>query len=109
LLKVLCDVLDQAGFEVASASTATEAIDVISGCRYAAIVADCSLPDLPPLDWLAALRSVAPSAPLILLSGLVSLQDAQRLVVEFRAATRLKKPCAPDELVAAVKRAIEAQ
>jgi len=53
---VLCDVLQRAGFEVASASTATQAIDLLAGRRYAAIVADCSLPDLPVLDWLAAVR-----------------------------------------------------
>ena len=108
LLGVLGEVLDRAGFEVATASTATEAIDLLVGRRYAAIVADCSLPDLPPLDWLAAARGAAPTTPLILFSGLVSLQDAQRLTVQFRALTLLKKPCTPEQLVAAVRRALEA-
>jgi DNA-binding response OmpR family regulator len=107
LLTVLCEVLERAGFETAGASTAAQAVDSLAGRRYAAIVADCSLPDLPALDWLTAVRGAAPTTPLVLLSGLVSLQDAQRLVVEFRAATLLKKPCAPDELVAAVRRAID--
>jgi DNA-binding response OmpR family regulator len=66
LLTVLCDVLYGAGFEVASASTATQAIDILAGHHYAAILADCSLPDLPALDWLTAVRGAAPTMPLVL-------------------------------------------
>jgi DNA-binding response OmpR family regulator len=63
--------LGPAGFEVDTVATATEALDRLATRRYAVIVADCVLPGLPVLDWLAALRGAAPTTPLILCSGTI--------------------------------------
>jgi DNA-binding response OmpR family regulator len=68
---VLRDGLGHADFEVDTAATATEALDRLATRRYAVIVADCVLPGLPVLDWLAALRGAAPTTPLILCSGTI--------------------------------------
>jgi DNA-binding response OmpR family regulator len=60
VLDVLREALERAGFAVDTARTATETMGSLTARRYAAIVADCMLPDLTPLDWLAALRGAAP-------------------------------------------------
>ena len=60
---VLYEALVAAGFEVDTAQTATEAIEWLSTRQYAVIIADCVLPDLTPLDWLAAIRGAAPEYP----------------------------------------------
>ncbi len=63
VLSVLRDTLAQAGFEVATAPTATEALELLNRRQYAVIAAESFLPDLSPLDWLAALRGAAPGTP----------------------------------------------
>jgi DNA-binding response OmpR family regulator len=61
--EVLQESLERAGFTVDTARTATDAVSGLTAHRYAAIVADCMLPDLAPLDWLAAIRGAAPATP----------------------------------------------
>src|SRR5262245_1156493 len=77
VLEVLREALEKAGFHVESAGTAAEAIERLDGHRYAAIVADCVLPDLAPPDWLAALRSAARGIPLVVYSGTIGLRVLQ--------------------------------
>ncbi len=62
----LCFPLTGAGFEVEAVTSAAEALTLLSDRRYTLIVADCRLPDLPPLDWMAALLGAAPATPLVL-------------------------------------------
>ena len=81
VLGVLRDALGRAGLEVESAQTATEGVELVSTRRYAVIGADCFLPELPPLDWLAALRAPH-GAPLIVYSG--SGPRLRLLVHDFR-------------------------
>jgi DNA-binding response OmpR family regulator len=76
---------------VDTAQTATEAMELLAGRRYAAIVADCVLPDLPPLDWLAALRGAAPGMPLVVYSGPVVLDDLPHLARDWGVAAVLEK------------------
>jgi DNA-binding response OmpR family regulator len=95
-----------AGFEVDVAQTATEAVERLAAGRYSAILSDCVLPDLPPLEWLAVARSVAPVTPLVVYSGAVHLDELRTLARDWRVAAVLAKPFSPVELVAAVRKAI---
>jgi DNA-binding response OmpR family regulator len=104
---VFRDALGHAGFEVDTAATATEAVDCLATRRYAVIVADCGLPDLPTLDWLASLRGAAPTTPLVLCSGMLVGDELRRQTADFRAVAVLEKPFSLGQLVAAVRRAID--
>ena len=104
---LLRDALGQAGFEADTAETATEAIDHLATRRYAVIVADCILPDLPTLDWLAALRGAAPTTPLILQSGGIGPEELAGYAAEFGVAGVLEKPFSVGQLLAAVRAAVE--
>ncbi len=109
VLGVFRDALGRAGFEVETAGTAAEAVELLAGRRYAAIVADCFLPDLAPLDWLAAVRGVAPTSPFVVYSGSIRLEELRAHAADFRAVAVLEKPLAPARLVAAVQRAMGKQ
>jgi DNA-binding response OmpR family regulator len=98
------DSFEAAGFEVDTAQTATEAAERLAA--RAAILSDCVLPDLPPLEWLAVARGTAPTTPLVVCSGAVHLDELRELAKEWRLATGLAKPFSPGELVAAVREAI---
>jgi DNA-binding response OmpR family regulator len=104
--EVLAESLAQADFDVDTAETVTEAMERLSAGHYVAIVADGVLPDLSPMDWLAAIRGAAPDTPLVLYSGTLAFEDLQQLARQWGVAALLEKPFAPAELVAAVRAAI---
>ena len=109
LREVIRDTLDAAGFEVDTAAASAEALDRLATRRsYAAVIADCVLPDLPVLDWLAALRGAAPTTPLILSSGAISY-ELKSYAADFGAVAVLEKPFSGEQLVAAVREAIEGE
>jgi DNA-binding response OmpR family regulator len=88
--------------------TATAGAERLTVRRYAAILSDCVLPDLPPLEWLAVARGAAPATPLVVYSGAVHLDELRELAREWRVAAVLAKPFSPAPLVAAVREAIAA-
>jgi DNA-binding response OmpR family regulator len=61
VLDVVRESFEAAGFEVDTVQTATEAAERLTARRYAAILSDCVLPDLPPLEWLAVARAPRPT------------------------------------------------
>jgi DNA-binding response OmpR family regulator len=107
LLDLVREVFVAAGFEVDTAQTATEAAERLTARRYAAILSDYMLPDLPPPEWLAVARDAAPTTPLVVYSGAVQLKELEGLAREWRVAAVLAKPFSPAQLVAAVRAAIE--
>ena len=98
--------LGRARFTVETAGTAGECLALLAERRYAAIVANASLSEFPPLDWLAALRGAAPSTPLICYVDPLCAWGLEAVSREFRPATVLAIPFAPEDLVAAVREAL---
>ena len=109
VLEVLRVNLESAGFMVDTARTAATALELLTGRRYAAIVIDCALPDLPSLDWLAAVRSVAPMTPLVIYAGMIHINKLRRLAQAWGAVAVLAKPFSPADLVRVVRGAVVQQ
>ena len=108
VLDLVRESLEGAGFEVDAAKTATAGTERLAGRRYAAILSDCVLPDLPPLEWLAVARGAAPATPLVVYSGAVHLDELQELAREWRVAAVVAKPFSSAQLVEAVREAVAA-
>lgn len=106
VLDTLREALDDAGFDIDTAATPTEALDRLATRPYAGIVADCILPGLPVLDWLAALRGAAPRTPLILCSGAIG-DELTIYATECGAVAVLEKPFSGEQLRAAMRAALE--
>ena len=98
--------LTGAGFDVETAQTATEAVEWLARRPYAAIVTDGYVPDMPPLDWLAALRGVATTTPLVVYVESSRQEEPGGHAAEFRAAAVLAPPVSPAQLVEAVRAAL---
>jgi CheY-like chemotaxis protein len=96
---VVRESLEGAGFEVDTAVIATEASERLAARRYAAILSDCVLPDLPPLEWLAVARGAAPGTPMVVYSGAVHLDEVHALARKWRVVAVLAKPFSPAEEV----------
>jgi len=95
------------GFEVSGAEDGLAALRALDGARFDAVVLDIALPKLDGLSVLRRLRADARFATLPVLTLSASLGvDYQRIALAAGATVALEKPCLPEELLAAVKRAL---
>ena len=100
--------LRSAGYEVTSAATGMDALDLIDRERYQVIVSDLFLPDKSGLDILQNVHKVSPSTDFIVVTGHASAQTAVRAMKEG-AFDYITKPIDFDELKIVVSKALEKQ
>lgn len=103
--RYLALVLDRAGFDVVDASSASEALAILSEREVTAVLIDLVLPGGTGLDLLDELRRnpATESLPAVLLSGreTIAAGDLAR-----RGAVFLPKPISPESVVAALHRVL---
>ncbi len=108
------DILELDGHRVRSAATAAEALSHPALAEFAAIVLDRKLPDATAETLLPALRSAAPGAAIVVVTGFADLHGAIAALRQG-AADYILKPIDAGELrarigrVAEVRRAEEAR
>ena len=97
------------GFEVSDAADGLEALHSIERSAPDVVVLDVALPKLYGLSLLRRLRADGRYAALPVLTLSASLGvDYERLAVAAGATEALEKPCLPEELLAAVQKALKA-
>jgi len=97
------------GFEVSAAEDGIQALHSIEQSSPDVVVLDIALPRLDGLSVLKRLRADERFAGLPVLTLSASLgADYQRLAKAAGATEALEKPCLPDELLAAVEKALKA-
>jgi DNA-binding NtrC family response regulator len=104
-LDLFSTTLRQAGFDVEGTPSGFDALSALTPRRYAAVVADHVLPDVPGMELLVALRRALPGMPFILCSGFLTAElraDAR----EFGAFAVLEKPVSMQALVGIVRAAL---
>ncbi len=92
-LRLLTELLDEAApgrFRVHSARRLAEGLDELRARSYPVVLLDLSLPDASGLDTIDAVRRVAPKTPLIVLSGLMDDELAERVCERGAAASFVK-------------------
>lgn len=97
------------GFEVTAAEDGLQALHSIEQRSPDVVVLDVALPKLDGLSVLRRLRADQryASLPVLTLSASLGV-DYQRLAMAAGATEALEKPCLPDELLAAVQKALKA-
>jgi DNA-binding NarL/FixJ family response regulator len=91
---------------VGEARNGTEAILEAARLKPDVIVLDLAMPRRSGLDALPELRRVAPDARIVVLSGF-SAEIAAADVLRLGAAAYLEKGISPDEIVAAIRAALD--
>lgn len=99
-------VLRQVGATVRSASSATEALELIKAAVPAVVVADIAMPQHDGTWLLREVRTLqgVPAIPFIAFTALALVHDRQRILAAG-FADHIVKPADPDEVVQAIVRA----
>ena len=93
-------------YEVRTAATGAETIECASAWRPDLLLLDWTLPDTTGeevVDKLRARGSGCETLPIVIVSGDVTVKEIARRI----GAVACPKPCAIDQLMAAVERALE--
>lgn len=104
VVKLKCAILEQAGHEVTSATSAHEAIEMMDANEYDAVVTDWRLGDGNGRSVVQAAKNHS-TMPVVVVSGYVAeaYQSAEPL-----ADLYLEKPVNPEELVTIVNELLKA-
>jgi two-component system response regulator FlrC len=99
--------LKRAGFVTEQARSGEEALRVTRPGAFDAVVTDLRMIGMDGLQLTARLKALDPALPVLLVTAFGSL-DTAREAMRLGAFDYLSKPFSPDELVGAVRKAIQA-
>lgn len=105
-LAYLRSTLERAGHAVESAKDGATACRRVQAGRFALVLADLKLPEMSGLDVLKAARQAAPLTVGVVFTAHSSVETALEALREG-AYDYLLKPCEPEVILAAVRRALE--
>lgn len=105
VLGMLERALTSASVRVFSVRTGAEALELLSGRAFDAVVSDIQMPGISGLKLLRAVREYDLDLPIVLMTGQPNLSGAA-MAVEYGAFQYLIKPVAIDKLRAIVARAV---
>ncbi|MBL0276364.1 MAG: sigma-54-dependent Fis family transcriptional regulator [Anaeromyxobacter sp.] len=103
----LREILEQEGLEVAEAADGQAALEAYDACPAPLVITDLRMPRLDGLGLLAALGRRSPAPRVVLITAHGSERDAVE-AMKAGATDYFKKPFDTDELLAVVRRAVEA-
>ena len=98
--------LQRAGFVVLSAPDGKAAIEIAAKRRPDAVVTDLKMPGMTGVELISALRELDDDLPIVLMTAYGTVETAVQ-AIRRGAFDYITKPFEGDELVIAVKRAIE--
>jgi DNA-binding NtrC family response regulator len=103
---MICMVLRVNRFEVSEAEGAAAGLKLFDESAFDAAVVDIFLADGNGLDVIAKMRDAVPDLPVVVISGLASLNAASH-ATNPSSVVRLQKPFRPKDLIGAIGRAQE--
>jgi two-component system nitrogen regulation response regulator NtrX len=106
ILKTLTDVLRDEGFEVVTASSGEDALQIYTETAPDVILLDVWLSGMDGIEVLKKIRSQAPDAQVIMMSGHGTIETAVR-ATKFGAYDFAEKPLSVDKLVIVIQNALE--
>ncbi|QOJ01285.1 MAG: sigma-54-dependent Fis family transcriptional regulator [Phycisphaeraceae bacterium] len=102
----VCETLRRAGFEVHAAGDGREALAAIARRRPDVVVTDMRMPGMGGVELLAEVRRLDEDLPVLVMTAFATI-DTAVAAMRQGAFDYLTKPFEGDELIIAVKRAVE--
>jgi len=98
--------LQRAGFTVVTASDGAAALEMIARRRPDAVVTDLRMPEMTGLELIERIRQIDDELPIVMMTAFSTVETAVE-AIKLGAYDYITKPFEGDELIIAVKRAIE--
>jgi CheY-like chemotaxis protein len=106
--ELMAEVLVAAGCQVFSAASGQEGLDTLAGNPVDVVVTDVGMPGMGGLELARAAKAIAPSVPVVIVTGWAEREDIARARGKDVDAV-LIKPVDPDALTAAVVEVVQAR
>ncbi len=100
-------VLSQEGYEISSANSAEEALEILRQKSVDVIISDEQMPGLSGSEFLTIVRHSYPDIVRIILTGQASLEAAIRAINKGEVYRFLTKPCNRQDLTNAIEHGLE--
>ncbi len=106
--ELLREMLESAGYDVATAESGAVALELLAEARFDAVISDIRMPDLDGPAFAARLKREHPALArrLLFVSG-DTLSDAVRRAIDSAGAPTLDKPFAAHEVLAALRQLLD--
>ena len=105
LISTMAERLELRGFQVDTATTGADALELAAASAYSVLILDVKMPGISGLELMTRIRQEQPDLPVILFTGHSSLADAQK-GTEQGAFAYLLKPIKIDEMMNTIRNAI---
>ncbi|MDO9034608.1 MAG: response regulator, partial [Methanoregula sp.] len=106
--KTLTLILKKKGFDVISAGTGQEGLELAKGRRISIALLDINLPDIEGIRLIAPLKGMHPNLTVIMITGFASMENAMRALNEG-ATGYVLKPIKIEEILVKIHDAFERQ
>jgi two-component system response regulator HydG len=100
--------LGKKGFEVATAHTGNQAVELLKKQKYDLVVSDYRLGDLDGTEMLGKIKELYPEVPVIIITGYSDIKTAVN-VIKGGAFDYVTKPLLPDEILHTIHKALDSQ
>jgi CheY-like chemotaxis protein len=103
-LDVLSVIINHAGWQVVTAQSVSEALELLKSVRPCVIITDIGLPEVDGFSMMTNFRHVLPSrVPIVALSGFAEEENRKR-ALQLGFADYIVKPADPDKIIADIRR-----
>lgn len=102
IIRMSCErTLSSEGYEVKSASSGKEGIEILEKERFNLVLLDLKMPDVDGIEVLKLIRNKWPDTKVIIISGYGTDQTAEE-TIKHGAHNFLEKPFTPDRLLSVI-------
>jgi|YelNatPaOPRAMG01_1025707.scaffolds.fasta_scaffold04246_5 response regulator RpfG family c-di-GMP phosphodiesterase len=107
VLVALRETLKREGYEVVTASSALDALEIVKKQQFSVILSDHQMPVITGLEFLAQVKQIQPDATRILITAVLSLNTVIDAINKGEIYRFIVKPWLREELLATVKNAVQ--
>jgi len=106
--ELMGEVLESAGYRVVSAASGAEGLKALAETSVDVVVTDIGMPGMGGLEMARAAKEIAPSVPVVVVTGWAEREDIARARGREVDAV-LVKPVDPEQLTTAVAEIVKAR
>lgn len=107
VVELMAQTLERAGYDVISASNPLIALEIIQKQKFAVIISDQLMPEMPGLELLARARELQPHATRILVTAVLQLETVIDAINKGEIYRFVVKPWLHEEFLTTVKNGVQ--